>query len=425
MRLHRDLYSVVLKNQRKEFYSDSKEPREIDPFSFIASRSLRGGECGAYACRMQKLDLLGRYAALYANRVILPLYMSDPEKLSNEKAAAREVSEAALALLRLRPLIDAGLVFPVVMVSFHCVHTKEWCETMTHLVHDVADHAAKDLQDEFRLMYQLPEMSPTGRSTIYLDGPEDFVDHGSVVQLFDEGKEWRQKSWRYDREGKVELRGQRKVAALEYLFNAIAEDTTFYLAYGRNRNARYLTNRAGEAFLLDWLTQDEEVAASSAAMNAYLAHSLPLVGDLPLSKLLKMRREEREPFERYRLAIQQVLTEVAGKKKRISKKEVKEMFRERIEPELTKMKAELYQERRRQVRRIVGGVGSLAASIALGAFGGIVPVMLGKAAALTTGIIGSGLVGKAALSSCEHGASVKEKNDFYFLLRLMKEAKTD
>jgi len=28
-------------------------------------------------------------------------------------------------------------------------------------------------------------------------------------------------------------------------------------------------------------------------------------------------------------------------------------------------------------------------------------------------------------SSCEHGASVKEKNDFYFLLRLTQEAKTD
>jgi hypothetical protein len=425
LRLHSDLYAAVLGRQRKDYAASGDDPNVIDPFSFLASRSLRGGECGAYPCRMQKLDLLGRYAALYANRVILPLYLSDPAKVKSANQAAREVSEAALPLLRLRPLVDAGLVFPVVMVSFHCVHTKEWCDMMSSLVHDVADHSAKDLQEEFVVKYQVPERSPTGRSTIYIDGPEDFVDHGSVVQLFDEGTGWKQKSWKYDREGMVELRGQRKVASLEYLFNAIAEDTTFYLAYGRNRNARYLTTRPGEAFLLDWLTDDDEVSASSAALNAYLAHSLPLLGDLPLTKLLKIRREEREPFHRYRLAVQQILIEVAGKKKRISKKEVKELFRDRIEPELTKMKAELYQERRRQVRRIVGGIGSIAASVALGAFGGIVPVVAKAAMVATGGVVGTGLLGKAAQSSCEHGASVKEKNDFYFLLRLTQEAKTD
>jgi hypothetical protein len=172
----------------------SAGPREIDPFSFLASRSLRGGLCGAYTCRMEKLDFLGRYAALYANRVILPLDLTDPAKLDNATTAAKELAEASLAFLRLRPLIDAGLVFPVVMISFHCVHTAEWCSEMTRLVHDVADHAAKDLQDEYNVTYQLPEKSPTGRSTIYVDGPENFLEHGSIVQLIDEGKDWRQKS---------------------------------------------------------------------------------------------------------------------------------------------------------------------------------------------------------------------------------------
>jgi hypothetical protein len=33
--------------------------------------------------------------------------------------------------------------------------------------------------------YRNPEMSPTGRPTFYLDGPEDFLDHGAVVVLYD------------------------------------------------------------------------------------------------------------------------------------------------------------------------------------------------------------------------------------------------
>jgi len=111
--------------------------------------------------------------------------------------------------------------------------------------------------------------------------------------------------------------------------------------------------------------------------------------------------------------MRRILNEVAQKKKRIGKREVRELFREQIEPELAIMRSELYQERRRQLRRIVGGIGALAASVALGAFGKIAP--------LAAGGIGAALLGKAAQSTCEHGASVKEKNDFYFLLRLTQE----
>jgi hypothetical protein len=44
----------------------------------------------------------------------------------------------------------------------------------------VADHAAKDLQDEYNVTYQLPEKSPTGRSTIYVDGPRTFSNMAAL-----------------------------------------------------------------------------------------------------------------------------------------------------------------------------------------------------------------------------------------------------
>jgi len=415
MRLHRQLYSAVLDKQEKD-YDKAEEAGEIDPFSFVASRSLRGGsDCGEYFCRLKKLDLLGRYAALYATKIILPLPIRHPASVSSEAEAAQQVSQASLALLHLRPLVDAGLVFPVVMRSFHrCEHALEWANRMIEFMHEVAHDAAKDFQGDFRVRFQLPEKSPTAIPSVYIEGPEDFLEHGGVVVLFDEGEGWRLKSWRYDHDGMVELRGPRKQLFLDEIFDGIADDTTFYLAYGRNRNARYLASRSGETFLLDLVTRrDDELSASSAALNAYMTHVLPLLDGLSLGRLLKIRREERDSFARYRLAMRRILNEVAQKKKRIGKREVRELFREQIEPELAIMRSELYQERRRQLRRIVGGIGALAASVALGAFGKIAP--------LAAGGIGAALLGKAAQSTCEHGASVKEKNDFYFLLRLTQE----
>ena len=104
------------------------------------------------------------------------------------------------------------------------------------------------------------------------------------------------------------------------IFRQIATETTFYLAYGRVRNARYLTDRRGEAFLLEMLTDDDEIAASSHAMSAYMKHTLPLLGDLPIGALLRIRRQERDSFVRYRLAVQRILDDVMQRGRRIGRK---------------------------------------------------------------------------------------------------------
>src|SRR5438046_2105344 len=117
VKLHRELYSTVLKKQIEDFNENAEEQQGIDPFSFFASRSMRG-MCGSFPCRIEKLDFLARYSALYANKVLVPLSLSvDPGMLSREEAAY-ELSEASLIFLRLRPLVEAGLVLPVVMRSF-------------------------------------------------------------------------------------------------------------------------------------------------------------------------------------------------------------------------------------------------------------------------------------------------------------------
>jgi hypothetical protein len=439
VRLHEELFSTIVTQQREDYDTDLGIGREMDPFTFLASKSLRGETaCGEYGCRVEKLDMLGRYAALYANQIILPLPLTDPSTIDGPEEAAQEISMAALALLRLRPLFDSCILYPVIRRSFHCRHTLRWCQDMQAIVNRASFSMMKALKDDFFVRFQLPDKAPTRIPTMYVEGPEDFLEHGEIIMLFDEPEEWRAKRWKFDDEGMVELRGDRKFAALYRIFIGIAEDTSFYLAYGRNRNARLLTNLPGETFLLDGLTGDGEVSASSAALNDCMTHSLPLLADLPISKLLAIRHEERDSFERYRLAVRQILLQVSQAGKRIRKKEMRQFFQERIEPELARMKSELYQERRRQRRRVGVGLAGLAAMVAMGAFGGIVPGVataataaggslgivpaIAKAAmAVAPGIAGTSLLGKAAQSYCEHGATIKEKNDFYFLLRLTQE----
>ncbi|HEU5233902.1 MAG TPA: hypothetical protein VFU50_13645 [Terriglobales bacterium] len=228
-----------------------------------------------------------------------------------------------------------------------------------------------------------------------------------------------EKAGDFDPSGKKILPKDKKLAMLAPIFTAIADDTTFYLAYGRFHSSRFLTDRAGETMILDWLTQDDQVRAKTDAMQGLL-HSVPLLMDLPIATIVRIRREERDAFEAYREALSKTATEILNNSKGATKKQVAEMFRSCIQPQLTKMRTEVMLERKRQIKRVLAGAGTLAAGVALGAFGGL-PIPIATAAAGAAAVIGGRLLGKAAEVACEHGANLRQDNELYFLLRLVEE----
>ncbi len=420
-RLYEELYSDIYERQIENHWETQME--SVDPFTFMASASLRADStCGQYECRAKKLDFLGRYTALYANKVILPLWLSAPDRVNTPATAKYDLSRAIQSLLYLRPLIEARVIVPVLMRSPHCVHTIDWADRMIESVRLAALGTARDSSTLFRVVYQLPEKSPTGFSTVYVEGPEDLIEHGEIVGTWTESRGWRPKSWRFDAEGKVEIRGPRKLATLyDLVFRKISSDTSFYLTFARFHSARYLSDRTGETFLLDALSDDDEMATRNQRLHQSLTHLVPLLGDLPVATLLRIRQEERDSFARYRHAVQLLLNEIVLRKKRISRREIQELYHDKIEPELCRMKSDLKLERRRQLKRIVGGAASLAASVALGAFGGFLPLLAKGAAVGASAMVGGRLLSKAAEEVCEHGANLREKSDFYFLLRVAQE----
>jgi len=419
VRLYSQLFSLIYDDQNSRPVVDRSHD-ELDPFRFIASASLRGASgCAEPGCQIKKLDLLGRYAALYANHVAIPLPMVRSAKLESVNDFRQALAGAALILLRLRPVFTGGIAAPTVMVSQHCVHTIKWVDEMTELVHQVADDAADLISAEFKVEYQLPDKSPSGRSTVYLEGSTDFIDHGSLVFLFDESGNFRQKSWRFDKHGKTELKGEKKAFFLKHILHTIAEDTTFYLAYGRYHEGRLLTDRKGDTFLLAGLPRKDQMVDTSSAMGM-LSHAVPLVSELPLSTLVRIREQERDAFESYRIALSRITNDILTRDKAVSGAEASELLRAEIQPRLAKLKNEVNAERKRQRNRVIAGSAALAAGVAIGAFGHL-PFAATASLTATAAATGARLLGKAAESACEHGANLAQQDDLYFILRLMQE----
>jgi|SRR6266404_2418157 len=403
--------------------SSTESLKPPDPFSFHASASIRGDSgCSAVDCRGDKISFLARYAALYANELIFPLSLLPPVRVKRISDMRYLLGQNLFALFLLRPLITGGIVFPVVMRTRHCVHHAKLMDETTAIVHDFSQFTARNLQSEFRVMYQIPEKSPSGQPTVYLEGPEEYIEHGGLVQRLDSPPEWLPRTARFDKNGQVEVRGVYKRIMVARIFSDIANNVTFYLAYGTRRNTRFLSDLPGETDFLDWLTDDDRMTAKSLALHE-LEHSVPVLADLPLATILRIRREERDSFEAYRDAVTRISANIMSAKNRVSKKEAREMLRTAIEPELRKLNREMVAFRKTQRRRVLGGIASAVAGVVLGAYAGLPPLVSVPLAGAGT-LVGGRLLSKAAELVCEHGPETEQKNDLCFLLKLTKEAES-
>jgi hypothetical protein len=404
--------------QRVEEADASELP---DPFSFQASASIRGDSgCSSVECRGNKISFLARYGALYANELIFPLSLRSPQRVSHKFELRDLLGQNLFSLFLLRPLITGGVVLPVVMRTQHCIHHAEMAERATAIVHDFSQFTARHLLNEFRLTYEIPEKSPSGQPTLYLEGPEEYIEHGGLARRLDETPKWLPRTLRFNQKGQAEVRGEHKRHMVIELFTEMADNVAFYLAYGTRRNARFLSDMAGETEFLEWLTDDERMTAKSLALRE-LEHSVPVLADLSIATILRIRKEERDSFESYRSAVGKISADIMAAKNRVSKKEAREMFRTAIEPELQKMKREIVTYRKTQHRRVLAGVASVIAGVGIGAYTGL-PPLISVPLVATASLVGGRLLSKAAESACEHGPETEQKNDLYFLLRLTQEA---
>jgi hypothetical protein len=414
---HQDLFKLIYDAQTERIWGSTSAPAET--FSFHASASLRGASgCTSFECRLSKLDYLSRYAALYASELTFPLSIVRPKEDQDISLVLEWLFQDLLALLVLRPLITENVVIPVVMRSEHCIHEAEFMKMSRKLVYEFSLDAAKALLPKFKLLYQVPEKSPSGQPTLYLSGPEDYIEHGGLAQPLYEPPDWLPQTGRYNKEGMMEVRGPHKKLMVEDMFKSMADNITFYLAYGLKRKARFLSDMRGETDFLEWINHDEDMTAKSIALNE-LQHSVPLLGELPVATILRIRKSEKDAFESYQNAVTKMSADILGASSNVSKKQARQMFRDAIEPELNKMKKELATHRTVTGRKALAGAAAIAL-VALGAYAGLPPlaVPLAQAGAL----VGGTLLYKAADAACEHGPEFQQKNDLYFLLKLTEEA---
>ena len=385
-----------------------------DPFSFLASASVRGDAgCTAVDCRVNSLKLLARYSALYCDYVAVPFGLHLNPELGAARARA-DLLTRLVTIIELRPVIEAGVVR--LFLPRRCNHCMQLLPAGIGVA-KLARQLATEQFKRFTATYLPWEYGFDFR----IEGPEEYVDHGALIQPFDDIPEWLPEKLR--RLGaqtdsvRLPARTLRKSHFVEDIFETIAVDVIHQRLEGVDRPLNYLMGRRGEAEFLSRLNSDDELERRTAVLCAHLAHTIPTLMDVPLTTVLAIRGKEHQSFLDYRNTIRSIIAEHLQAGGTVSEKDAQQIYLDILRPRLDKLKNETQVQRRRNRRSALISLGVPAALLSIGIVGGVLPTEI-TALLKVSGTLGLANEGLKALLAATNPPSSSRSNSLYFLLEL-------
>jgi hypothetical protein len=298
--------------------------------------------------------------------------------------------------------------------AVHCEHELASTQELIDLASLCAEELADEHIEQFEMLYE-PGTEDGDLPKLYFRGPEDYIEHGEVVIRFPEPPQWIAKSWRPGPDGLVRIPAKKakRTGLVQALFQRIASDTTFQLAYGTPRRAKLLTDLPGDTELLRGLDQEDvEVQSQRAILLNALGHALPFTNELSLEQTVRLREELRGAFEQYRFAITSIVRS-HERDQDLTPRRAKELFRDELQPKIVTLENQLETERGRIRRKFAATAAVMSVVVGLGLFGILPP-------AIALGLLGGAATMKIADQLGDAASPVPQvaSSDLYFLLKM-------
>src|SRR6266404_7294854 len=408
-----DLFDFLVQ-QRSTWYREREEASLMTPFSSLASGSLRGDSgCMREECRSAKLGVVGRYAAMYADHVFLPVPLTPPSSGTGSEELRQNLVRTVYSILDLRPLVERNLVRPVPPIMHYCRECarrefEKYGGGMGTAKLQASKHL-KEFEFVFRQFSDEPELL-----ALEMRGPADYLEHGAMIRVFPRRPSWLPLSLKANEPYKVPTATVQRAGLVDQIFSRIAADVFFHQGFQTNFNATYITDLPGEAEFLRVLSTCDELAVRTAAICAQLSHELPLLTDIPVRTVLKIRDENPESFEAYRSTLRKLVREHVGSNRTTTEKEAKEIYLDVLEPILSQLRAEAQRQHSRWLRKSIGTAALAIGIVSLGATGVLQSQQI---LSLLGGATVKGLVDQLA----EAGTEPVTSSNLYFFLRLEQE----
>lgn len=396
----------------------------IDTASFLASSSLRGDSgCSRWECHNRKVQALARYGALYCDTIVVPLRLDSFDWEPDESEQRYALARALLGVVELWPLIEAGMAVLIPDDLQLCEQHLRQAVPLRPRIQEVAKGLSRRASKQISVTYH---PSKDGGAPFRLDfkGPTYYIEHGQISYLTDTMEAWLSRTVARSRsKGPLRLTETtlKRNGVLSPIFGRIANDVALQEYWGIAYNARYVTDLPAEADFFRTLYHDDGLARETAALCARLNHVVPLLSDVPLESVMKVRNEDAESFRNYRSAVTQIVKNYVRSGKRIGDAEAKEIYTDILLPQLHSLEAAAKNARRSARKKAALKVVATSALLAIGIYTGVLPVQIAEAMKLVGGLKAAQDIAEAIGAIEKNPAEVRNHN-LYFLLRLKQKA---
>jgi hypothetical protein len=371
------------------------------PFSFAPNSSIGAqySSCPATACRIQRAENLGRFAALWADRVYLPFFLSRFQHLeqadstaAGEMAARLDLANDLKVIVTLAPLLEAGIVrffesFSYCESCFQLV-VREKLETAKRLAR--ARATVQDQMAEFQaelVLLTTDGLTPSALM-LTLQGPEDLLPHGGRT-FFQNGADL--PSWLPATLKRRLLAGgpvtysipPSKVKHVREIGDAIDDvivDITAHRMLSRHVSASFLTDRSVDKVFLDALELDRERSAFNSVLTKYLSFQAPIIEAVPLTTILELRASEDEAYLVYRDTIARLIRQYIQPRTKLTGTEARDLCSDEVLPSLNKLNSRMASVQRALSEKFVRDIAITGTTLTIGVAGTMSHVLPGERA---------------------------------------------
>jgi hypothetical protein len=405
---------------------------DLAGFDFLPNGEISAqyGSCIEWTCRVQRAERLARFAALWADRILIPSYFGryvEDSRVAEDKALRYWVAGDLKVLLSLAPLLRAGII-ELFGPGFHlCADCGRRYQDELAAAQERLARARSKVSDLYLDKVEVWFRSRAGRPhgsafELGIRGPEDIVPHGVGLWIAYGPPEWlprRLKRRAYDEDVFYRVPSSKipSTGLLAVVLESVTWDVVMQHILSMFRGTKYLTNRQADAAFLCAVNDRDDYAAWSDVLSQYLQYDMPIIEGVPLEELVAVRRSEHDAFLVYRDTLKDIIRNHVAEHPALSGREAQQMYEDVVQPSLNRMKAKASSIRRSLVEKTGRDVVITGGLVGVGVFSGLLPADL----APLVGAVGGFSIAKdvlASLASLRSTPGELRNENLYFLWKI-------
>lgn len=405
----------------KMFVNDFYETHSY--YNFLSNSSLAGGDfpCAALACRMRNVGELARFAALYADKVLLPSPIDEHiSAIENHREINRyNLAVDIIILLYLKPLVLAGIIGFISSQLCLCENCLKTITKKEDELREKIDRIYEMIrQESFEKIGCTLSRDEMGVPFLAINGAEEFGYHDKMHILVVPNNENADIIKLLEKTSKVVFTKKQicEWGIIDYLIDPFINDVFRAQVLTMGTNSSYLTGQKCDATIISKLQEmgkSSEMIEEARMIENGLFHNVPIVGEVDVKDVVELRMKDGESFAAYRSKMNSILDGYDC----LDRNTINDIQKDIIFPQLDSIESTISRNRKALVKSAARDVALIGGGLSIGMITGILPLDY-------AGVIGTvgGLTGISAVAQKLGKAMAKEgiNDNFFFLYELKK-----